>query len=254
MAIFVSSLAAVEALWETDENAVKNCVATAGFSIGELTALVFSGMLSFDDGIRLVHARGKAMQEASELTPSGMMTVLYPGRDANLGLACEAAKKWIKEKHEIPFPVCNIANHLYAGAKVIAGHSEALNFIEANKKDFRIRKCIRLPVSGAFHTDLMIPAQGLFEEIMKNVNFTDPRIPVLSNFHSRPYDARNAKKLLSKQMINSVKWEQLINNLFKYKEKEFYPRIIECGPGNSLSAMMKNINGKMAKNASYVPA
>ena len=71
-AILVASLAAVEALWEYDEDAVKNCIATAGFSVGELTALIFSGALSFEDGLRLVQVRGQAMQEASDLESSGI--------------------------------------------------------------------------------------------------------------------------------------------------------------------------------------
>lgn len=91
-AVLVASLAAVEVLWEIDENAVKNCVASAGFSLGELTALIFSGVFSFEDGIKLVKARGKAMQEASDLEPQGMMTIFY-GKDAQIGLACEAARK-----------------------------------------------------------------------------------------------------------------------------------------------------------------
>lgn len=119
-AIMVSSLAAVEALWEQDEDAVKNCVATAGFSVGEITALVFGGALSFEDGVRLVHVRGQAMQHASELVNSGMMTIFF-NNTAQIGLACEAARKWVKLNHNIEHPVCVIANHLYAGGKVLAG-------------------------------------------------------------------------------------------------------------------------------------
>ena len=76
-AVVVSSLAAVEVLWEIDGDAVKNCVATAGFSVGEITALIFSGALSFEDGLRLVDVRAKAMQEASDLESSGMMTIFF---------------------------------------------------------------------------------------------------------------------------------------------------------------------------------
>lgn len=253
-AIMVSSLAAIEALWEMDENAVKNCVATAGFSVGELTALVFAGALTFEDGIRLVHARAKAMQMASDLTDSGMMTIFYSA-NAKVGLACEVARKWIKEQHAIEDPVCNIANHLYAGGKVLAGHVQALDFIEANKADFAIRKCKRLPVSGAFHTSLMLPAVTVFKEYLSSIETSDPRITVYSNVDNEVYrNASHVKKLLPKQINNAVKWESIVNNMFKYKEQGQWPRLIECGPGTSLSAMMKNINGQMAKRTSVVAA
>ena len=228
---------------------MKNCVATAGFSVGEITALIFSGALSFEDGLRLVQVRAQAMQEASDLEASGMMTIFYKS-GTNLGLACEAARKWIKEQHQIEQPVCQIANHLYAGAKVIAGHTQALDFIDQNKRDFGIRKTKRIPVSGAFHTPLMDPALEPFAEALKKCAVSPPRIPVYSNVDRRIYRSEtDIMKTLPKQIVTSVKWEQSMNDIVRYKEDNQWPRIIECGPGSSLTSMLKNLNGKMAKKA-----
>jgi len=254
IAVVVASLAAVEVLWEMDEDAVKNCVATAGFSVGEITSLIFSGALTFEDGVKLVNIRQIAMQQASDIAPSGMMTIFFPA-SAEVELACDAARKWVKEKNNIYNPVCNVANHLYAGGKVLAGHVECLDFIEANKNDFRIRKCKRLPVSGAFHTKIMDPATGPFEEFLNSLDLSDPRIPVYSNFDHQIYrDVRSIKRYLPKQLTHQVKWEGVVNHLFKYKTNEQWPRLIECGPGNSLTAINKQISGKIAKKSSTVPA
>ena len=250
-AVVVSSLAAIEALWETEERAVKNCVATAGFSVGEITALIFAGALSFEEGLRLTQIRGKAMQTASDLQASGMMTIFY-GKTADIALACQAAKKWVKETNNIHNPVCQIANHLYNGGKVLAGHVEALEFIESNKKDFGIRKTKWVPVSGAFHTDLMAPAKEIFAEALEHCNINDPRIPVYSNYKAGLYrQAKDVKRILPKQITGQVKWESLINNIMKYTKEEHYPDIIECG-SNTLTPMLKQISGKIAKKASVI--
>ena len=113
-AIVVTSLAAVESLYHKNPEAVKLCVATAGFSVGEITALIFSGVLSLEDGLLLTKARGEAMEYASQLEPSGMMTVFY-GTKHQLGLACEAARKWTEDNgYAWPHgkPVFQVANYL----------------------------------------------------------------------------------------------------------------------------------------------
>ena len=210
--------------------------------------------MSFEEGLRLTQIRGKAMQTASDLQPSGMMTIFY-GKSANIALACQAARKWVEETNNIQYPVCQVANHLYNGGKVLAGHIEALEFIESNKKDFGIRKTKWLPVSGAFHTDLMAPAKDIFEEALNHCSINDPRIPVYSNYKAGLYrQSKHVKLMLPKQITGQVKWESLINNIMKYSKEEDYPRIIECGPGSSLTSMLKNISGKISKRASVVQA
>ncbi len=122
-ATFVTSLAAVEKLYHDNPEAVERCRAAAGFGEGEIAALVFSGAISFDDGVLLAKVRSEAMQYCSDLTPGGMMAVFF-GAKAKLGLACEAARKWAADRRGVAHPICQVANHLYTGAKVIAGHNQ----------------------------------------------------------------------------------------------------------------------------------
>ena len=113
-----------------------------------------------------------------------MMTV-FIGANNELGFGCKVAAEWCRRQHDIEDAVCQIANHLYCGAKVIGGHEEALQFLEQNKADFKIRKTVRLPVSGAFHTPLMYPALEPFQLALDNTRVTDPRIPIYSNYDNK---------------------------------------------------------------------
>jgi [acyl-carrier-protein] S-malonyltransferase len=98
-------------------------VVAAGFSLGEITALVFAGSMSFEDGLRLIKARAEAMQTASNEVNSAMMSV-FIGRETKLGLAMEAAREWCNKYMNIEIPCVQIANHMYAECKVLAGHKE----------------------------------------------------------------------------------------------------------------------------------
>ena len=183
-ATVVTSLAAVELLYQQQPDLIRNCLAVAGFSVGEITAAIFSGAISFGEGIQLVKVRGEAMQAASELEDGGMMTVFF-GADNQLGFACEVAREFVRRHHDIEKPVCQVANHLYCGAKVLGGHKLALNFIADNKSDFKIRKISKLPVSGAFHTPLMEPAVEPFKVALSHTKVMDPRVPLYSNYDNK---------------------------------------------------------------------
>jgi len=246
-AVVVASLAAVERLHQDKPEAVERCVAAAGFSVGEITALIFSGALSFDDGLLLVKARAEAMQYCSETEPSGMISVFF-GRNANLGLACEAARKWTLENHGLREPVCHVANFLYAGAKVLAGHDACLTFVEENKADFGIRRVKRLAVSGAFHTPLMQPAAEVLKEAVAKTAVSNPRVPVYSNVEGKVYRrAEHVRRLLPRQVVCQVKWEQSMQTLFKYEKDEWMPTVYECGPGQTLAGILAKCQGKAAK-------
>ena len=250
-AIVVTSLAAVEALYQKDKEVVKSCIATAGFSVGEITALIFGGVLSLEDGLRLTKARAEAMEYASQLEPSGMMTVFY-GAKNQVGLACAAAKKWTDQNlHVGPHAVCQTANYLYAGAKTIAGHEQALRFVEENKKDFGIRKVKWLPVSGAFHTPLMKEAVQPFRETLAMMKLNAPRISIYSNTHGEEYkNAMQISNTLPKQIVSAVKWEQIMQRTYNYTADAYYPKTYECGPGSSLTYILKKCNGKAGKLSS----
>ncbi|CAL4163243.1 unnamed protein product, partial [Meganyctiphanes norvegica] len=243
LAIFVTSLAAVEKLREEHPEVLESCVATAGFSIGEITALTFAGAFDFEDAIRLVKVRAEAMQLATELTPSGMMTVFY-GADSRLGFACSVAKEFCQAQG-LSDVDCRVANYLYPHCKVIAGNEEALEFIAKNKEEFRLRRLKRLPVSGAFHTDLMRSAVDVFKMMLNKIHMSHPVIPVHSNIDGKPYkNIKQIRRQLPKQIYSPVKWEQTMHILFERSQGTSFPKTYECGPGRSLKTILKMVNSK----------
>lgn len=242
-AVMVCSLAAIEKLKEERPMAIESCVATAGFSIGEITALVFAGALSFEEAIRLVKVRAEAMQLASEIVPSGMMTVFY-GPDSKLNYACLQAREWCLQRG-IENPECCVANYLYPQCKVVAGHLEALKFIQSNAEQYKLKRLKKIPVSGAFHTSLMRPAVEPFKMALRKVEINDPIIQVFSNVDGKSYrNAHHIRMQLPKQIYKAVKWEQTLHVLYERKVGEYFPRTFECGPGNSLKSLVKMVNAK----------
>lgn len=251
LAVLVTSLAAVEKLKEENPEAIEKCVATAGFSVGEYAALTFSGAISFEDVIRLVKIRGEAMQRVSEQISSGMMTIFYRP-DAKIKFACAAAKQWCIRKG-IEDPVCTVANFLYPDCKVIAGNTEALKFIELNASDFGIKKLKYLPVSGAFHTELMKPAEDILKNAIKSTNFNLPRIPVHSNFDGKPYrDVNHIRNNLSKHLCSPVKWEQTLHIMYERPQDTPFPTSYVCGPDRSLRTILKMVNSKAWKSSQHI--
>lgn len=252
-AIYVTSLAAVEYLRSINSAEVELCVAAAGFSIGEITALVFAGAMSFEDGLRLVKLRGEAMQYATELVPSAMATTFFHA-DANVSLACQAAREWCKRK-EVPeeYAVCSVANYLFPHCKVIAGHEEAIKFLELSGKDFGLKKMRRLPVSGAFHTSLMQPVKTVLEEALKQIKLEVPLIPVYSNFDANVYRSEDEiRRKLPQQVCKPVKWEQILHNLYDRPGDVPFPRTYECGPGTALLSTLSMVNRAARQHSKHV--
>lgn len=126
------------------------------------------------------------------------------------------AKEWCRREYNIENPVCSIANYLFPHCKVVAGHIQALEFLEANYKDFNLRRVKRLPVSGAFHTELMKPAYEPMKAVMETITINRPRMPVYSNVTAQRYrSSKDLIRTLPKQIYNSVKWEQVVQNLYQ---------------------------------------
>ncbi|KAK6627454.1 hypothetical protein RUM44_009931 [Polyplax serrata] len=242
-AMLVCSLAALEKLKDEKPWAINNCVGTCGFSLGELAALVFAGCITFEKAISLVKLRAEAMQLCCQMTPGGMMTVLYgPGSELSKALidANDHCKtKGIRNAH------CSIATYLFPGCKVIAGHVDALNFLIENGHKYRLRKLSKLPVSGAFHTNLMKEASIPFENVIEKLDIKEPIIKVYSNVNGKPYkNTKDIRKKLPKQIYLPVKWEQTMQNIYERPQGTGFPFTYECGPGKSLSVVLKKINVK----------
>jgi [acyl-carrier-protein] S-malonyltransferase len=228
-ALFVAGLAAVELLRIDAPDAVDQCAGAAGLSLGEYTALVFAGALSFEDGLRVVKARGEAMQAAADAEPSGMMSVL--------GLELEKLEEICRLASELGS--IRIANYLCPGNMVLSGAKPALAEAERLASEFGAMKTIRLAVAGAFHSPFMKPAVARLEAALKNVPITKPRVPVYSNVDGRTHDdPEEIRGLLVRQVLESVRWDDSMRGMLA----DGFDRFYELGPGRVLAGLMKRIS------------
>jgi len=230
-AIFTLSIAALELLKTESPAIVDQCEAAAGLSLGEYTALTFAGVFSFEDGLRLVQERGKAMQKASDATPSGMVSII--GKElSEVEAICE------KQRGTGTLQVANI---LCPGNIVVSGSLEACERVAEQATAERFN-AIPLAVAGAFHTPLMKPADVVLAKVLSETTLNAPRIPVISNVdaesHHEPDDIR---KILVRQVLSPVLWEKSIRKLLDEGFDTFY----EVGPGRVLRGLMKRIDRKV---------
>jgi [acyl-carrier-protein] S-malonyltransferase len=229
-AIFVASLAALESLQASDPDAVNACGGTAGLSLGEYTALVFAGAMSFRDALRVVKRRGEAMQAAAEATPSGMVAVLMLERD-KVDAICEQARS--------AGPV-RVANLLCPGNIVVSGSLAACDAVEKLVPEAG-GTAKRLTVAGAFHTDLMKPADEAVAAALADVEMRTPRIPVWTNVDAKPHtDPEEIRRGLVRQVVQPVLWEQTMRELLAAG----FDRFCEIGPGRVLAGLLKRVQRK----------
>lgn len=230
-ALFVTSLAALESLKSQSPDVVASCQAAAGLSLGEYTALVFAGVMSFDDGLRLVQARGSAMQAAADATPSGMVSILGLERDKVAEL-CAAARQG---------ETLEIANMLCPGNIVVSGANGACERAAELAPGMGAMKAIPLAVAGAFHTTIMQSAVAKLTAALAAVPMNKPRIPVVSNVDARPHDdPEEIRELLVRQVVSPVLWEDSVRYLLAQGCDQFY----EVGPGRVLRGLLKRIDRK----------
>lgn len=229
-AIFVSSLAALEMLRADSPDVVLGCQMAAGLSLGEYTALVFTGAMTFEDGLQVVKRRGEAMQAAADKTPSGMVSLLLLDREKVEAVVREASAAG---------PL-HIANYLCPGNTVVSGSVAACEkAVELAEKAGG--KPVPLAVAGAFHTDLMKPADTQLGEALAKASIKSPELPVYSNVdaatHNVPDDIR---QILVRQVVSPVLWEDCVRAMMAAGADTFY----EIGPGKVLKGLMKRIDRK----------
>lgn len=230
--ILVTSLAALEVLRERDPAPLEAATVTAGLSLGEYTALVFAGVLSFDDAVRLVDIRGRAMQECAEHRPGGMVAVLGLEREQVVAVCNEARGNDILE----------VANVLCPGNIVISGAIEACRRAEAAAIATGAMKCVPLDVAGAFHTQLMEPAVGKLRAALADVKMTPPRIPVVSNVDALPHvNPDEIRGLLARQVCGVVEWQASMDHVLSTGVQSVW----EVGPGRVLRGLLKRISRGM---------
>jgi len=157
----------------------------AGFSLGEYTALVFSGALTFEDGVRLIKSRAEGMQAASEETPGSMVNVVGLDDD-KLNTLCQDA---ISECALSGHVKIGIANHMFPKGRVLSGHKTLCKWVvdNATKPKYGAAMVMALPIAGAFHSSYMASARDGLRSTLSEVDISMPRIPVYSNVTARPY-------------------------------------------------------------------
>lgn len=216
--MFTCELAAAYAL---QENGIRPDF-VAGFSLGELAALTFSGSVSLEDGFQLVSHRGELMQADAEKADSAMAAVLKLDTDQVEKLCAEFA-------HVYP------VNYNCPGQITVACLKEELAPFSAAVKEAG-GKALPLKVRGGFHSVFMQEASGEFARILKTFSIESPNVPLYSNFTAQPYEG-DLRELLSQQICNPVRWETIVRNMIA----EGVDTFIEVGPGTVLSGLIKKI-------------
>ena len=229
--VFTADLAAARALVE--KGIKPDCV--AGFSLGEIAAIAFCGMLSDEEAFKLVCKRGELMDKAANANPGAMVAVLK--------LPAETVDE-ICKKFDKTYPV----NYNSAAQTVVATTDEnAEKLCEAVKEAGGTAK--KLAVSGAFHSPFMADAANGLAEYLKNVEFSEPEIPIYSNYTAQPYEG-DYKALVKAQVENPVRWQKIVENMVESGVDTF----IEVGVGKTLMNLIKRINPDVKKFKFEVPS
>lgn len=200
-----------------------------GHSLGEFSALVASGALRFEDGLKLVHQRALAMQKACEMVPGTMAAII--------GLEDEKIEQICAEVSTEEKPVV-CANYNNPGQLVISGNKEAVEVACEKLKEAGAKRTLMLPVGGAFHSPLMQPAKEELQAAIEATTFSTPKCPIYQNVDGKAHtDAEEIKQNLIAQLTASVRWTQEVENMLKAGATTF----TECGPGKALQGMIAKI-------------
>ena len=203
---------------------------TAGHSLGEFSALVAAGALSFEDGLKLVYARAMAMQKACEATPSTMAAIIALADDKIEEICAQVSAEG---------DVCVAANFNCPGQVVISGSKEGISKACELMKAAGAKRALPLNVGGAFHSPLMNPAKVELEAAIQATEFHTPKCPIYQNVDAKPHtDPAEIKTNLVAQLTASVRWTQTVQNMIADGASEF----TECGPGAVLQGLIKKID------------
>lgn len=220
-AIFIHSLAKLKIVDAIGVEMV------AGHSLGEFSALVANGAITFHDGLKLVFARAKAMQEACDANPSSMAAIL--------GLDDAIVENICKNIDGIVVP----ANYNCPGQLVISGETKAVEIACEKLKEAGAKRALMLPVNGAFHSPMMLSAQEKLAGAIENTKFRKPSFPVYQNITTTAViNPDEIKENLIAQLTGPVKWTQSVQNMIKDGATTF----VEVGPGNTLQGLIKKID------------
>lgn len=221
-AIFLHSVILAKALGDTFQPSM-----VAGHSLGEFSALVAAGALSFEDGLRLVAQRANAMQKACELQPSTMAAIL--------GLDDDTVERICSEVEEVVVA----ANYNCPGQLVISGSIEGIDKACALLTEVGAKRALKLNVGGAFHSPLMEPAKVELQAAIEATDIKTPLCPIYQNVDANPYTtADEIKANLIAQLTGAVRWTQTVQNMLADGAEAF----VEVGPGNVLQGLVKKVD------------
>ncbi len=221
-AIFLHSVVLAKALGDKFQPSM-----VAGHSLGEFSALVAAGALSFEDGLKLVAQRANAMQKACELQPSTMAAIL--------GLDDETVEKVCAQIEDVVVA----ANYNCPGQLVISGTIEGVDKACALLSEAGAKRALKLNVGGAFHSPLMEPAKLELQAAIEATDIKAPICPIYQNVDAKPYtDPAAIKENLIAQLTGAVRWTQTVQNMLEDGAEAF----VEVGPGNVLQGLVKKVN------------
>lgn len=222
-AIFVTSYAAYLALQK--KKAVSFACA-AGLSLGEWGALCAAGVLDFDSTLKVLEARGRFMQEACELEPSGMIAIVGASPD-QLAALCEKT-------------ACTVANINSSAQQVLSGSKEAIASAAVVAKELGIKRALPLATAGAFHSRFMAPAREKLAPVLDGIEFKAPKFPVLSNITGKPHssDPGEIRAMMLEQVTGTTNWAADVETA----KSLGCDRFVEFGPGKVLSGLIKKID------------
>ena len=228
-AVFLHSVIAFKSIDPSKDSVSPDMV--AGHSLGEFSALVVNGTLSFEDALKLVCIRANAMQKACEIVPSAMAAIL--------ALADEKAEAICDEVQKSTGEVVVPANYNCPGQLVISGTIKGVEIACEKMKAAGAKRALILPVGGAFHSPLMKPARTELESVIDTINFHTPTCPVYQNVVAKAVTERTEiKKNLIEQLTNPVRWTQSVRAMIADGARKF----TEVGPGKVLQGLIQKVS------------
>jgi [acyl-carrier-protein] S-malonyltransferase len=248
VAIFVTSFAALDKVKIIEPNAIDECTMSLGLSLGEYTALAFADAISFEDGVKLTALRGKAMQEASNLTPSGMISIIGLNQQI-VEEICRLVNHSLHNETNTTTPAgviapshsLQIGNYLSENNFSVSGSLEALKGVTELATKHQAQKIIPLSVSGAFHSALMSTAVPALESALQDTLIALPRLSVISNTLGRPYESvEEIRRELSRQVVEPVQWSRAMAMILS--PKSGFEKAYEIGPGRVCAGILKGIS------------
>lgn len=221
-AIFVTSVACARALEAA--SVLPPTAAMAGLSLGEWTALHMAGVLSFEDTVKVLEARGRFMQEACEQQAGGMVSII--------GLAREEIDRICREAG------VTVANLNSSAQTVLSGPKDGIATAAKRATEAGAKRAIVLNVAGAFHSPLMAAAAAKLDEVLAGITFSEPTVPVLSNVMGAPHAGAEAIRAnMVRQVTDAVLWLECV----EWMQAQGVNRYVECGPGKVLTGLIKRI-------------